>query len=340
MRKLASLLLVLGLVGGGFLFLQKYEVRGLDRVEIVARDAAPDAEANTTGSSAATELPPARRGGTLRIASFNIQVLGQSKLAKTLSDGRPVVDILAEVVRQFDIVAVQEVRSKKQDVLPRLVEAINATGRKYAFVIGERLGRSSSKEQYAYIFDLETVEIDPQSVYTVSGFSRHLHRPPHVASFRARGPPPEEALTFTLINIHTDPDETKQELNALDDVIRSVRGKNPAEDDVILLGDLNVDDRHLGDVANLPYVRWVISSPAKTNTIQTKLYDNIIFNDRATEEFTKRAGVFDLVREFNITTDEATKVSDHFPVWAEFSSREGAGPGRLAAWSGDTTTNR
>ena len=43
----------------------------------------------------------------LLIASFNIQVFGQSKLSKP-----QVVEILAQVARQFDIVAIQEVRAK------------------------------------------------------------------------------------------------------------------------------------------------------------------------------------------------------------------------------------
>ena len=51
---------------------------------------------------------------------------------------------------------------------------------------------------------------------------------------------------------------------------------------------------------------------------------------RATVEFTGRAGVFDFVREFNLTEQQALEVSDHFPIWAEFSSYEGGQPGRVA----------
>src|SRR5690606_17761294 len=137
-----------------------------------------------------------------------------------------------------------------------------------------------------------------------------LHRPPFVAPFRVRGPPADQAFTFTLINIHTDPDEVKQELNVLDDVYRAVRNDGRGEDDIILLGDLNVDDRNLGEMGEVPGITWLIAG-VPTNTRGTKLYDNILIHRPSTTEFAGKAGVFDLMREFNLTMDQALEVSDH-----------------------------
>ena len=155
------------------------------------------------------------------------------------------------------------------------------------------------------------------------------HRQPRAPRSELRGPPPEQAFTFSLVNIHTDPDETGRELDALADVFRAVRDDGRGEDDVILLGDLNVDDHHLGRLGELPHVHWAISGVA-TNTRGDKLYDNILFSEMATSEYTGRWGVFDLIREFNLTIDEALKVSDHMPVWAEFNLYEGGQGGRIA----------
>ena len=58
---------------------------------------------------------------TVRIASFNIQVFGTSKMAKA-----HVVDTLAKVIRNFDVVAIQEVRAKSNDVIPSFVKHVNA----------------------------------------------------------------------------------------------------------------------------------------------------------------------------------------------------------------------
>ena len=80
---------------------------------------------------------------------------------------------------------------------------------------------------------------------------------------------------------------------------------------------------------------WVISG-VPTNTRRTHTLDNILFNRTATVEFMGRAGVVDLVREFNLTQEQALQVSDHLPVWAEFSSYEGGQPGRVATQPAET----
>ena len=51
----------------------------------------------------------------------------------------------------------------------------------------------------------------------------------------------------------------------------------------------------------------------------------------ATSEYTGQWGVFDLLPEFGLTMEQVLKVSDHPPVWAEFSVYEvGVGPGARA----------
>lgn len=259
-----------------------------------------------------------RSAGTIRIASFNIQVFGEKKI-----ENRRNADRLAAIIRQFDVVAIQEIRAIAQDFLPTFVDIVNADGSRYDSVIGPRLGNSSSKEQYAFLFDSRRIEIARRGVYTVEDPHNLLHREPLVARFRVRGPSSREAFTFTLIDIHTDPDETVDELNVLDDVFRVVQDDGTGEDDVILLGDLNVDDRHLGQLGQVPGITWVISGKP-TNTRQTQQYDNILFDRRATAEFTGNAGVYDFRREMNLGQEQALELSDHFPVWAEFNIREGA----------------
>jgi len=267
---------------------------------------------------------PTADGDTIKVASFNIQVFGTSKL------GKPhVMDILAQVVRRFDVVAIQEIRSKDTTVLPRFVELINADGRQYDYVIGPRQGRTTSKEQYAFIFDATRIEYDRDSIRVVDDPDDLLHREPMVTSFRVRGLPPSEAFTFTLVNIHTDPDETDTELDALADVFMSVQ-KSGSEDDVILLGDRNVDEYDLGKLGRLPGITWAISGQM-TNTRRTKAYDNVVFNRQGTAEYTGTCGVFDLMAEFGLSVDEALDVSDHLPVWAEFSVRESTVVGPVAA---------
>ncbi|TWU39213.1 endonuclease/exonuclease/phosphatase family protein [Novipirellula artificiosorum] len=249
----------------------------------------------------------------LLIATFNIQVFGQSKMAKP-----EVVNVLTQVVRHFDLVAIQEVRAKDDNILPNFVASLNADGSQYGYLIGPRLGRSVSTEQYAYVFDQTRVQYDPNAVGTMTDPSDLLHREPFVARFRAVTQSPDHGFSFWLVNTHTDPDEVPQEVDALAEAFEVMLSARADEDDVILLGDLNASETQLGRLGQIPGIRWVVRG-AMTNTRQSKAYDNILFQGQATGEFTGRWGVFDIERTFGLTRDQALEVSDHLPVWAEFS---------------------
>lgn len=327
MNRLTTFLFGIVVAAVGWFVLENGGLDGLKDFRVTSGDESLT-PTRADGNRASTAGPPVQTGETIRIASFNIQVFGTTKSKKP-----QVMDILARIVREFDIVAIQEIRAIDQDIIPNFVELINTTGRYYDYVIGPRIGRTNSKEQYAFVFDSTTVEVDRSQLYTVADPDDLLHREPLVAWFRVRGPPPDKAFTFTLVNIHTDPDETRQELDALADVYRVVRDDGRQEDDVIILGDLNVDDRNLGRLGAIPGIMWVISG-TPTNTSGTAQYDNLVFHGTATREFTGRGGVFDFLRKYNLTMEEAIEVSDHLPVWAEFSVYEGGQPGRIAATPG------
>lgn len=322
MPKIKTLLFGAATAIAAWVFLQKYDLQDLGKIQL-----GPDGQTSTQESPAKDPLapPPARSTGSVRVATFNIQVFGKSKAGKP-----QVMDVLARIVRNFDLVAIQEIRCSDEDLLPNFVELINSDGAHYDYVIGPRLGRTVSKEQYAFVFDLATIEVDRSQLYTVADPDDLLHREPLVGWFRVRGPPPDQAFTFSLVNIHTDPDETDQELDVLDDVYRVVRDDGRREDDVIILGDLNVDDQHLGQLGQISGMTWVVSG-TPTNTRGTSQYDNIVFQRQATSEFAGRAGIFDYMRQYNLSMEEALEVSDHMPVWAEFSAYEGGQPGRIAA---------
>ena len=168
-RLLGSFCVLLGLAVGVFL-------TGCD-----AQFPLPEGAQRSAPPASGPAIPPpaAAPGDTIRIASFNIQVFGESKLAKP-----HVVEVLADVVRRFDVVAVQEVRAKNQSVVPQFLARVNAGGARYDYVIGPRLGRSSSKEQYVFLFDTTRIEVDRRSVYTVPDRNDLLHREPMVARFR------------------------------------------------------------------------------------------------------------------------------------------------------------
>src|SRR5262249_21721254 len=130
MKRLTPLFALAALLYGGYYFFQNFKIDGLNGLSFHPR---------TSGGSffGGSGSVPARDAATIKIASFNIQVFGREKLNKP-----EVMQILADTVRNFDVVAIQEVRSVTDDIIPRFVQQINSTGRHYSYVIGPRLGRT------------------------------------------------------------------------------------------------------------------------------------------------------------------------------------------------------
>ena len=284
--------------------------------------------------AAAVAQPVPKPWDAILIASFNIQVFGESKLAKP-----NVVEVLARVVRKFDIVAIQEVRAKSDEIIPRFIQAINADGSRYHYVIGPREGRTVSKEQYVYIYDTTRIEVDPASLGRIPDPSDRLHRPPLVARFRTRVTPAEAAFSFWLVNTHTDPDEVPQELAALTDVFLAMQRARPDEDDVIMLGDLNAGPPEFGAFQRIPGIGWAVAGTT-TNTRRTKTYDNLVFTRPQTAEYLGVWGVLDLQTGFGLPLDNALEVSDHNPVWGAFSPVEIRGQQPALPMAAQPTTMR
>ncbi len=328
MRRLVFLILMVGAAVGAWYLWTSYtlEIRrgpggSLQYVKLV-----PRSSGTTLPGSPTIEQPPAAPARpSIRIATFNLDGLEETKLANP-----QVSDALVRILPRFDVVAVQGVRSKNRGVLVRLTEQLNATGRHYDFATCPTVERDSVPQYSAMLFDAASVEIDRSTVRSVDDPMGRFHYKPLVAQFRVRGPPDSEAFTFMLLNVQVEPSRAPAELDLLADVYRAVRDTGRNEDDIILLGDLEADTEHLGRLARLPNLMAAVTN-LPTTTRGTNLSDNILFDRRATAEFTGRAGVLDLIRELDLAPQAAVEVSEHLPVWAEFSCYESGQAGHVAA---------
>jgi deoxyribonuclease-1-like protein len=318
MRRLIVVGLLAALaVGGAYCYVHyNFEIRrgqdGLESITVTPK-ADGSAPAGSPGHSANGAL---RR--LIRIATFNLTGLDEKKLAD-----RRISTVLAQVIRRFDVVAVQEIRAGNLGVLVRLVEQVNTAGGQYDFATYPRAMPDAAGQYSAFLLNRASIEIDRSTVQSVADPQQQFRHRPLVALFRAKGPDPVEAFTFKLINVHIDPDRADVEVELLDDVYKAVRDDQPNEDDVILLGDFGTAGEgptRLGE--RLHITSSTTDTPTTLRGIRP--VDYIMFDPRATAEFTGRAGVLDLMREFDLTWREVSEVSDHLPVWAEFNSFEGA----------------
>lgn len=252
----------------------------------------------------------------IKIAAFNIRIFGKTKREKDY-----VMDVLTNIVREFDIVFIQEIRDKEEKTAPYFLQKINEMeGAKYNFVRSERLGRSDSKEAYAYFYNSETVEFIEDSDYVYNDVDDVFEREPYIASFRSGN------FDFTLVGIHTKPDDAYSEIGSLTYVVHSVLSSNPNEKDVITLGDFNADGRYFDeDNFTNPFKAsefyWVITNDMDTMTTTDNTYDRIVLMNatHSYEYIEHSAGVFYFDMEYEISNSTLiTDISDHYPIYAEY----------------------
>ena len=264
-------------------------------------------------------------GGRIKIGSYHVEELDVAKLNRA-----PVAEVLVGVAGRFDVLVLQGIRSESQEVLPRLMEWLNAGGRRYEYVLGPRVGRGWEQWQAAFVFDAQRVEADRSAVYTIEDPDDMLEREPLVAAFRTRRVAEEEAFTFTLVNVHLQAEAAEQEMRALSEVYRAVKADGRGEDDVILVGTMWRERGRLGELEATSGMR-VVPADLSPNGAVESVVDHMMFQERATVEFTGGGGYVDVMGEFGLSEAEAASVSRHVPLWAEFSVYEGGSPRRMVS---------
>ena len=246
---------------------------------------------------------------TIKIMSFNIQIFGASKMARP-----EVVGILVDIVSQADIVAVQEVRSSAIDPVEQFMALLPGT---YKYVIGPRQGRSGSKEQYWVIYNAAKITALEEDSWPDE--NDIFERSPYAVYFKTNG-----AFDFILLNNHIQPRAAEKEIRALPNVVTYYVDlwKDP---DVLVMGDFNADGQYFNSSlldSIFPGIEYKIIFTNEDTTLAQghNTYDRFIITNSAVEDFTGKFGVirFDEVYDFNSYGISPRKVSDHYPVWAEF----------------------
>ena len=132
---------------------------------------------------------------------------------------------------------------------------------------------------------------------------------------------------FALVDIHTRPKAAKEEIDALDDVVKDALAHFPGEKDIITLGDFNAgcdtfDPALRASKFQSPDYRWIIPDDADTTIAKRPCpYDRIVMPKSSTsKDFTGEWGVERFDTEFGLSEDQGNDVSDHYPVWAKFKT--------------------
>ena len=276
----------------------------------------------------------------LRIGSWALDGFGPTKLGNPVSRKN-----IVRIISQFDVVALQQIASIERDLVPRLVDEINQSQRKFDYVVGEASGPAARQEQLAFVFDTSRVRVDRKQTYTVADPQNQMTYDPVVAWFQASEPPASTAWTFSLVNVRVDLSRAPIEVALLPKVLKSVRADGRGEDDVVMAGLFQADDAYLVPTvadaaasANAAALNTIALDDrsysqsshvrAAVRSVPTDIFgrhqtSNILMDTQLCREFLGRGGALDFLRVYNLTLAEAEVVSSHLPVFGEFTAIEG-----------------
>lgn len=305
--------------------------------------------------SALDGLVPARAiDRNLLIATWNVRAFGDltEKWESTEGD-TPKRDLhsllcIAEIVSRFDVVALQEAR----DNLKSLRHLLKALGPNWGLSLTDVTeGDPGNGERMAFLFDTRRVVpsglacelVVPQEQLDRIGpdaLRSQFARTPYAVSFRSG------TKTFILVTLHVlygdKAEERVPELRAIAEWMAGwARDVNGWDHNIIVLGDFNIDrkgdalyDAFISTGLDIPedlqkVPRTMFSDPAHPHL--DKFYDQIAwFTGReglpALSLEYSRGGFFDftasaLASRGLTRTQLSWRISDHFPLWAEFSVR-------------------
>ena len=266
----------------------------------------------------------------LRIASFNVQVFGQTKISNPTT-----LDILTRIFSRYDIVFMQEIRDSENTAVYELLHQIqmhNQNERDYQVAVSDRLGRTASKEQYAFFYDARRVQLEEHFVYDDVGDK--FEREPFVGKFHAGN------RDFTLMGIHVTPRGVISELRSLGQVYSDVKRRQGSQD-IILMGDFNADCGYYDAKQGFQYFEdqatLILPDGIDTTVAEGKCSYDRVLGFGATPRWIESSGVFRFADAYQLTGDVSKLVSDHFPV--EFSVNIG-GSGTAPAAKMPETASR
>ncbi|KAL6458936.1 hypothetical protein MHYP_G00324080 [Metynnis hypsauchen] len=196
----------------------------------------------------------------------------------------------------------------------------------YNHLESKRLGRTTYKEQYVYIYRKDMLQVQehvhyPELKQQESNDTDVFSREPFIIRIHS---PTTLVKNFVIIGHHTCPTKAMKEMEALFGVFQAVKKKWKTEN-VMLLGDLNADCGYVTikglkslRLRNDPRFCWLITDEEDT-TVRDKThcaYDRIIVHGKELISgiVPESAQPFNFKNEFRLTEQEALEVSDHYPV--------------------------
>ncbi|KAF0100538.1 MAG: endonuclease/exonuclease/phosphatase family protein [Hyphomonadaceae bacterium] len=277
------------------------------------------------------KIPPSKLDESIVIATWNIREFGKKKRSEAA------IHYIAEIIGQFDLVAVVELRDNLADlqrILPILGPYWDVV---YSDMIPDAGG---NRERVCYMFDKRAVsfnglaaEASPPRIKRGTEYISESGwwRAPYLASFKSG------SFDFVAFTTHVrwgDSDASRQEeiqrlANWLD---AKINEKYSEDKDIIVMGDFNIpslnDNMFKAIVSKgLKLPKALAKEDLGTNLVKDKRYDQILHYSQFDETFTNNGGVLDfydgnhkpLFPDLD-KTEFTFQMSDHLPLWIEINT--------------------
>lgn len=249
--------------------------------------------------------------GNISVLSWNLQNFGRTKSEATLL-------FIARTIRQYDVVAIQEVVSHTGGVkaVQRLINALHKinTEDKWDYVVSQQTtGSPYQSERYAFLWKKNKIK-QYGNAFLDKYFGNEIEREPFLATFIAG------ADTFTLVSLHAIPKKRQPERELK--YLKFFPSKY-AQLHLIFLGDFNTPQDHtvfnplksMGYLPSLKGQKTTLKMKCVRGNCLASAYDNFFYNSYYFSPI--YSGILPFYKSFPDMI-AARKISDHVPVTLVF----------------------
>lgn len=255
---------------------------------------------------------PKVRSYQISLLSWNIKSFGASKSNQH-------IDFIADIVKDFDVIALQEVVGKSggADAIIRLAQVLNQKypDGNWAYDISPPTsGDPYKSERYAFLWQRKKLDSKGLGILE-SNYQSKIEREPYLLTFRINN------KEFTIVNFHALPksSQPETEIKYFKFFPELYPGRN-----LIFTGDFNTPQTHsvfnplkkLGFQAALIDQKTTIRQDCVKGDCLASSFDNIFFNKKSLSIVD--SGVIHFYRGFGDDMKKAKEISDHVPVFLKF----------------------
>jgi len=245
----------------------------------------------------------------ISLISWNIRDFGKTKSSKELNQ-------IAEIVRDADILAIQEVVTGYggAQAVAKLADNLNRKGSQWDYVISNPTNSTKyATERYAFIWKTKKIKIKSRGEL-IKDLDSLVDREPFYIDFYVKG------QKLSIINFHSRPHDKNPEAEII--AITSYLAENPSQHPIILAGDFNVDEKE----SVFDKLKGLGFSPAITDQKTTLkrtcdgtgylnyAIDNVFYNQKISK---LNGTAIDFIHVCD-NLENARKLSDHLPVLMKF----------------------